>query len=244
MKKYVCVLSSNSYLDGLLVINECLKKNDSNYSLICLINEKISKKTINIIKNKNIDYKLINSLKGTYKDFYNPQWYYSFDKINVFNLIEYEKIVYLDLDLFLDKNIDELFDFDDLYMASDNPFTNGFNSGVMVIKPSNEDYVSMINLLEKNPNKYKGDQDIINEYFYGRIKELPIIYNSKRAIFFEKKRINNIKKHNVCIFNEEKKPKIIHYIGELKPFHVKDMFDDEYCNRYFKIINKIRRNME
>ena len=42
---YVCVLSTDDYLEGCLVLNENLRHLGSKYDLLCLINEDISKLT-------------------------------------------------------------------------------------------------------------------------------------------------------------------------------------------------------
>ena len=81
MEKYVCVLSTNNYLEGVLVLNENLKALKSKYPLLCLINENISKETIRKLKLFHIDYKLIPSINFNCKTLYN--WKYTFDKINV-----------------------------------------------------------------------------------------------------------------------------------------------------------------
>ena len=45
MKTYACVLSTNNYLMGVLVLNENLKRFNSKYDLICLINENITEES-------------------------------------------------------------------------------------------------------------------------------------------------------------------------------------------------------
>lgn len=64
MEKYVCTLSTDNYLEGVLVLNENLKALKSKYPLLCLINEnkiitnnihdKIFKKEI-LLKYNNIE---------------------------------------------------------------------------------------------------------------------------------------------------------------------------------------------
>lgn len=247
MKKYVCVLSTNSYVEGLLILNENLKMLNSKYSLFCLINETISKDVIKKIEENNIEYKIVPKIMGEYIDANNPQWFHSFDKINIFNLVEYQKIIYLDLDLLILKNIDNLFSKKSISMVSDHPFSNDFNSGVMVVKPNKEDYWNMLKMIDKNPKKYKGDQDLINEYFNGKINLLPDSYNCKRAIFYEQLEVydyrNKEKIYNnaVCIFNENDKPNIIHYIGALKPFMVNGLFLDKYSDLYIEYLKKAKK---
>ena len=76
MEKYVCVLSTDNYLEGVLVLNENLKALKSKYPLLCLINENISKDTIRKLKLFHIDYKLIPSINFNCKTLYN--WKYTF----------------------------------------------------------------------------------------------------------------------------------------------------------------------
>lgn len=59
-----------------------------------------------------------------------------FNKFRIWQLTEYEKIVYLDLDVLVVENIDELFERPDLSAAPDILTGDKFNSGVLVIKPS------------------------------------------------------------------------------------------------------------
>ena len=49
MRKYVCVLATNNYLNGCLILNENLKHINSKYELLCLINEDITKETRDIL---------------------------------------------------------------------------------------------------------------------------------------------------------------------------------------------------
>ena len=67
MRSYVCVLSTDNYLDGVLVLNENLKRIKSNYTLICIINENISKKTRDILKCFGIEYKEIKNIQYSFK---------------------------------------------------------------------------------------------------------------------------------------------------------------------------------
>ena len=148
MEKYVCVLSTDNYLEGVLVLNENLKALKSKYPLLCLINENISKETIRKLKLFHIDYKLIPSINFNCKTLYN--WKYTFDKINVFSLTEYDKVVYLDSDFLILENIDHLFKLSTPTMASDVPFhADIFNSAVMIIKPNLKDYNNLKKLIKK-----------------------------------------------------------------------------------------------
>ena len=61
--KYVCVLSSNEYIDGVLVLNQNLKALKSKYELLCLINENITEENIQYLEYFNIEYKKVKAIK-------------------------------------------------------------------------------------------------------------------------------------------------------------------------------------
>ena len=61
--RYVCVLSSNDYLDGVLVLNENLKQLNSQYPLLCLINETISNEVRDILTYFGIEYKELPAIR-------------------------------------------------------------------------------------------------------------------------------------------------------------------------------------
>ncbi len=249
MMSYVCVLSTDNYLEGVLVLNENLKHLNSKYNLLCLINEKISEETRDILDYFKINYKVLKSIEYDHSKNENEYWKYTFDKLNIFSLIEYEKIVYLDIDLLILENIDNLFEINSLSMPLDLPFRDDyFNSGIIVLKPNIEDYNNLVKLaFESNQKGRKiSDQNIINEYFTN-INILPIKYNVTRSIydfkgdFFED--LNNIyrQKYAVQYYNKKVNDiKIIHYIGKLKPFMLDDLFDDMHSFLYSYYLNLVR----
>ncbi|MBR6505403.1 hypothetical protein IKT18_00980 [Candidatus Saccharibacteria bacterium] len=250
MHSYVCVLSTNEYLDGLLVINENLKRLKSNYPLLCLINENISKETREILNKFQIPYKEQKSVILE-SDYGKTRWGYTFDKLNIFNLTEYEKIVYLDLDFLLLENIDHLFDIDVFSMVSDHPkYENYYCSALMVIKPNKDDYDALISLLEeKNKSGVSGigDQDLINEHFKNNKNKIPIEYNFIKGIkpqmieVFDEIKGETTQKYFCKDYYYSEKPKIIHYYGDIKPFSIKKEFDDEYCHLYYYYLSIVRK---
>jgi len=62
---------------------------------------------------------------------------------------KYIKKVYLDLNLLILENIDNSFDYDSIAMEKDYPFSDLYNSGVMVIEPNKNDYDNLIELMKE-----------------------------------------------------------------------------------------------
>ena len=260
MKSYVCVLSTDNYLEGVLVLNENLKKINSKYPLLCLINEKISERTRDILTFFGIKYKEIENIQysgnsnferyGNYG--YNKDYLKNtFDKLNIFSLVEYEKLVYLDSDLLILENIDNLFDCPHLSCPKDLPFNiTKYNSGVMVLEPNMNDFLALKESAVKADSEERKitDQDIINEYFLDKIIPLDYGYNMVREIsptyisYFDGVTKRLMERNAVGYFLENAlENKIIHYIGKIKPFMLTNGFDDDYSYLYQYYLNIVRR---
>lgn len=257
MRKYVCVLASDNYLDGCLVLNENLKHLNARYGLLCLINEEISSDTRKVLDDFGIEYKELEKVNYDvdYDGFVQPYFKHTFNKLSVFNLTEYSKIVYLDLDLLILENVDDLFDYSGLAMAKDEPFTELYNSGVMVIEPNEDDYKGLISTMKEKMNDQAkiGDQNIINEYFSGKINNLPQSYNLMRRIFGDTTSTEldvwdeEVEVHNVWKWDKDvKDKKILHYIINPKPFQIDHPYDEKYTflyAYYMSIVNEKKQRV-
>lgn len=251
IKTYACVLSTNDYVMGVLVLNENLKKINSKYGLICLINERINKETRDVLTRNNIEYKEYESIPYNVNFYCN--WNYTFDKFNVFLLNEYEKVVCLDLDLLILENLDFLFDYETPAMVIDNPsFKDRFNSGVMVITPNKETFNRLVEMKDKESleNRVIGDQNIFNDYYLGNgiIHRIPDRYNVLRTIKTEMVKYYNVKtkaeeeRYKVIKNAIVDNPAVLHYVGKNKPFNISFNFADEYSDIYQEILNYVKDN--
>lgn len=248
MKTYACVLSTNNYLMGAVVLNENLKRFNSKYELLCLINENITEESRQTLEKHKIKYKEFKSVK--YNVDFDCAWNYTFDKFNVFLLEEYEKVVCLDLDLLILENLDFLFDYETPAMVIDNPtYTDRYNSGVMVITPNKETFHALNELKEKESlkNRVLGDQDILNDYYLakGTIHRIPDEYNVLRRITDE-----IVTYYNPLTEEEEQRykvvehaivdePAVIHYIAENKPFSIDMQFAEIYSDLYQDLLDTV-----
>ncbi|MCD7808592.1 MAG: hypothetical protein LUH02_04560, partial [Erysipelotrichaceae bacterium] len=105
----------------------------------------------------------------------NSNWRETIFKIEVFNLIQFEKIVFLDADMIVLNNIDILFTKPHMsaVIAGKSLHKNwvSLNSGLMVIEPNSKDYRGMLDIVEnvynfRNANGLGfGDQDVIKAYY-------------------------------------------------------------------------------
>ncbi len=242
---YACVLSNDTYLDGVLVLFNNLKSLDSKYPLICLVNDKVSKESKELLDFFGIKYKLYTS-----ENIINKYLTDNIDYFNVFKLEEYEKIVYLDTSLLILKNIDDLFNEESLSMPKDYPFNKDkYNSRVMVLKPDSKIYTKLLKACEKSSEEFFSSTGVINEVFDKKINTLDDKYNSVREIseskYLNYNYLNNDQVINYGVeyfsndFNKVDSINIVHYIGMMKPYNLNDLWADEQCYLYKNYLYKV-----
>lgn len=196
-RAYITVLSSDEYLIGVLCLNQSLKDAKSKYPLVVLVNDKISEKAKKVLEENEIE--TINAKSFVLPDWIveknrtsHANWSNTFDKLSIFELTEFDKLVFLDSDMFVRNNIDELFEKPDMSATVDRNDTvlvkenyQKITSGMLVLEPKLgmiSEFLSIIND-ESIKNKYTsiGDQDIIQLYYsdWGEKQELhlPVKYN-------------------------------------------------------------------
>ena len=210
---YVTVLSTNDYYKGVIVLFESLKQTNPKYNnFVVLVNENIDKEIINDFNNRG--YKVINKSRIDASFINNKSyqhWANTFDKFNIFDLTEFDKIIYLDSDMYINKNIDDLFNYPHMsaVAAGKSRYSDwiNINSGLMVIEPKEGISKELKELLlNQNFNKSIGDQDIIEEYFDWHNQNLYISENYNLFNSLVDYYINNLnfELSNICV---------IHYIG-------------------------------
>jgi len=112
-------------------------------------------------------------------------------RFHAWNYTEFSKIIYLDADLMLMTNIDELFKLPDDFAAT--PCARPgvidlcFNAGLMVFTPDAKYYQEIMKLWWETTEKdtCPHDQDLLTMYFVdaGNWKALPYAYNVRRHVF-------------------------------------------------------------
>ena len=236
---YVTILSTNDYYKGVIALFESLKLTNPKYNnYVVIVNETIDDDIINNFKNRGYivvkKYKIEASFvkNNTY-----THWNNTFDKFNIFDLTEYDKIVYLDSDLFICQNIDELFDMDNLSatIAGKTYYKewNSINSGLMVVEPKKGIREDLINLLNSGKfNNHVGDQDVIEKYFDWHNKKLEISEKYNLFAFLIDYYIKHYDYNRDMI-------KIVHFIGTKKPWMLNDKEIKEHKN---KLINEKKNN--
>ena len=154
---------------------------------------------------------------------------HTFDKLLIFEQIQFDKIVYLDADIQILHNLDHLFDLPHMAaMVAGHSYPGNedwvdLTSGIMTIMPQ-QGLVKEFEALIPNVIEEKGacgDQDILQDYYKEWPQHPELDMGEKYGVmagyaqYYEKQL-------GYCYTNEVGNPKsvaVIHYAGERKPWH-------------------------
>ncbi|KAL8947059.1 MAG: hypothetical protein Q9222_006618 [Ikaeria aurantiellina] len=111
-KVWTTLITNTKYLSGLLTLDYSLKKHGSKYPLVALYTETFPEDGHKALDDRNIPKQRVEYiLPSVRKDFTNdPRFYDCWSKLIPFSMTQYERIVQLDSDMLVLKNMDELMD--------------------------------------------------------------------------------------------------------------------------------------
>lgn len=232
---YMTVLSTDSYIPGVIKLYKSLMATKPQYPFLCACSRNISDVSIQKLNEKGIKcIKLqrcaVDNITSLENDINFSHWKYTYDKLLLFGLTEFRKIVYLDSDMLILENIDELFDCKPFSAVPAGYLINNewtrLNSGLMVIEPNMDIMQKMLKLIAPVYHKRKeqglatGDQDIINEYIPEWSNKKDLILPESYNLIFKYLDIYK-KKFNFQYNNQDKTRtiKVVHFIGKNKPWN-------------------------
>lgn len=250
MKKesYITVLSTENYLKGVLALSESLKRTNAKYPLTVLITNNISYDTenklkeygLNVIRRENIEIPELIKNKNDNGSF--SHWNNTFDKLLIFELTQFDKLVYLDSDMYVRKNIDELFQNGHMSATIDRKCGPKIDydrivltSGLMVIEPKEGLIPKFMKVISEIIDKRNsiGDQDILQEYDTEWNLRKQLHLDIKYNMFFSHldyyTHYGNYSLEDI---------KVIHFIYSNKPFYYERNEMDDYLN----YIEEIKKN--
>ncbi|CAN8305814.1 unnamed protein product [Cochlearia groenlandica] len=216
---YVTLLhSSEVYVCGAIALAQSIRQSGSTQDMLLLHDDSMTNTSLHGLSLAGWKLKLVERIRSPFskKGSYN-EWNYS--KLRVWQVRDYDKLVFIDADFVIAKNVDYLFSFPQLSAAGNNRIL--FNSGVMVLEPSLCLFEDLMLKSFKIESYNGGDQGFLNEYFvwWHRLS----------------KRVNTMKYFDDKSKNQETRNlpndiEGIHYLG-LKPWLC---YRDYDCNWHLK----------
>lgn len=238
MLAYITLLSTESYVPGVLALHEALRRTRTPHPFVTAISVHMPHHIDQTLARAGILVRRLPESTAISKDMVegNGHWGHTFDKIHLFSLTEFEKLVYVDADMIVLSNLDELFGKPHMSAVPAgqlvHPTWNRLNGGLLVIEPAeglaDGIFATLPQAIKETTalgQKALGDQDLLNAY-YPVWQEMPELslhhgYNMLQCYLDV-----HLKDHGYCLphhaaagANSTGKPiKIVHFIGPRKPW--------------------------
>lgn len=189
---YVTLCSTDRILNLTLVWAYTLMKTSTPYPVIALVTKEMSQEGMTKLEDIGVDVRIIDNIpqpkqplgRGarTPRDRSKV-----FSKLWAWTLKEYSKVVFMDSDILVLKNIDDIFDIPINTGDIASAFYCGFscdcnttwNAGVMMIRPNADSFHSLLDGFETVKWGGQGDQGYLNAYYkkYGGHRNITQFYN-------------------------------------------------------------------
>ena len=158
-------LQYGDYHLGARVLGKNLQDTGTYKDMVAMCTATVSDETKTVLAADGWIIKPVEKIPNPYEGHSEKGNYFSgaYTKLHIWNMTEYERVVFLDSDVLIVSNIDHLFDcgsFCAAYRHSDI-----FNSGVMVVEPSSKVFNDMIKKIPIISSYDDADQGFLNAYF-------------------------------------------------------------------------------
>ncbi|KNE61554.1 hypothetical protein AMAG_06370 [Allomyces macrogynus ATCC 38327] len=218
-RAFVTVLTSDNYVEGALVLATSLRAVDTKFPLAVLYTNHVTDASrdrlaaafdhMHRVDPICVDDSRLALLRGR------SELRSSFTKLRAWTLVQYDRVVLLDADTLVLRNVDGLLDRAQLSAAPDAGWPDMFNSGVMVIEPSLATFHALRAELRAHGSLDGGDQGLLNQFFGATWRANPALH-----LPFT----DNVtpSQSYMCIpalraFGDT--IRIVHFIGRVKPWH-------------------------
>lgn len=234
---YVTLLSSESYLPGVVALARSLKATGTKVPFECICSKDLDEKVVNRLHQQGIATLRLTMSAAEGLDISNSiefsHWKYTFDKLLLWDIRggQFDKLVFLDSDMMITSNIDFLFDRSDFSACQADHFLHPdwvrLNSGLMVIEPNVDTFNGLMAQLPLTLRKYAeedknvGDQDVINDFVPDWPSREELHLPEGLNMFFEHLTLAKAAGFSFDTAKTEKKISVVHFIGAEKPWHLK-----------------------
>lgn len=182
---FVTLVTSDPYVAGALVLGYSLRKVGATRRLICMITSNVSS-DLQAKLREIYELRFVDPLdSGDFRSLQllgRPDLGVTFTKIHIWTFTDLTKAVFLDADVMVLKNIDDLFEREEFSACADVGWPDCFNSGVFVCQPSMTTHGAIRKLALEEGSFDGGDQGLLNAFFKdwssgSPDRRIPFVYN-------------------------------------------------------------------
>jgi glycogenin len=231
---YLTVLSTDDYLPGVLVLHRSLLEQDVKYPLHVMVTAGVSSECELVLAQHGIgiirvdkQFNLPPEIQQQNLRSNLSHWNNTLDKLYMFNLVQFDKVVYLDCDMLVLENLDVLFNHPHMSAVvagkhyPGNQEWNTLNSGLLVFEPQvglADNIVGILPEVLKTKNVF-GDQDLIQEFYSDWPSHDELRLDDKYNIFYNylPHYIRNLG-YKINQPSHDFNIAVIHFAGPVKPW--------------------------
>ena len=182
MKKYayVTLTSNDLFVPGAVAAIKSIIMTGTKYPVYCMVSSDVSEENNGLLEAAGAAVLVVPKIHSTTSGEEGDRFeigknWLTFTKLNVFNLDQFDKIVYVDADCVVLQNVDEMFDFPSPsgYLLA---HTGELEAGVLVLEPSKEVFDELMIYKDKE-NWVNHDQSLLNWYFREKTKNFNRLSN-------------------------------------------------------------------
>lgn len=157
------VYSDDDFVMGAITLGYSLKQVGTRMAMVAMVTDVVSAKSRQLLINAGWRLHEARAVSNPNPDYF-VRLEYIFTKLQIYTLVEYDRVVYFDADTLANENVDELCSCNAYHCSVvRNTF---FNSGVIVAIPSLPIYSDMMEKYTSMHSYTGGDQGFLNNYFW------------------------------------------------------------------------------
>lgn len=230
---YITVLYGNNiYLTGALVLGYSLMKTDTKLDRVILVTPDVSSEYRSYLKKVYTDVIEIEYVKANPNIFFGEdnRFIEVFTKLRCLGMVQYQKVLLLDLDMIVSQNIDHLFSLDPpaacirrydypyglkipaKYICANGKLVGGINAGLMLLEPNLVEWDDIQKDIQDNPklHKFKNpEQDYLSLRYCSGWTSITFNYNFQFGLT---NRVKKLRYNAADLF-------VIHYSSSYKPWN-------------------------
>jgi glycogenin glucosyltransferase len=170
-RAYVTLLATPDFLPGVAVLAESLRRVRSRHPLFVVVTDGIDARTAERAGRHAAGVIRVEAVAHPAPAATSVHWNHTYSKLRIFGLAGFEKLVFLDADMLVCANLDELFErphFSAVNAGGLLPEHRDWvtvNSGLLVVEPDAERCREMLSRVGHLPVRDHGDQSCLHAYF-------------------------------------------------------------------------------
>lgn len=246
---YATLLSTASYVPGVLALHRSLRRHGrTRHPLVCVCSKSVDEDAVETLRRESIQCLTLaqEATGGKITPLNNNagygHWNHTFDKLLLWQLTQFDKLVYLDSDMLVLGPLDELFEHPDFSAVAAGQKANAtwtrLNSGLMVIEPNETTCRRLLAQIGDTVERFTregrsvGDQDVLNDAM-PTWPDLADLHLDEGYNLFAKNLTLYHRQHG---YDYGRNIRVVHFIGARKPWH------DSPLKRWLRLAKLLAKN--